>query len=130
VTETGAERSWYPLSFRRTVWLPAARPGIVVGDMPRWTPSIETDAPAGVVVTDNDPLPGGTDPTTAGEVAAGTEEVATGMAVVGTAVVVTGTVVTVVVTAAVVVVTVVGTVVVGMVVVGTVVVIADRVWWT
>jgi hypothetical protein len=40
VTETGAERSWYPLSFRSTVWLPAARPGMVVGETPRWTPSI------------------------------------------------------------------------------------------
>jgi hypothetical protein len=68
VTETGAERSWYPLSFRSTVWLPAARPGIVVGETPRWTPSIETDAPAGVVITESEPVPGIIVPVDSGEV--------------------------------------------------------------
>ena len=60
VIVTGVERSWYPSRFRSTVWLPAGRPGMVAGLTPRWTPSMKTDAPAGVVVTDRDPLPAGT----------------------------------------------------------------------
>jgi hypothetical protein len=59
VIETGAERSWYPSSFRRSVWLPGERPEKTSGERPRKSPSIYTAAPAGVVVTVRDPVPAG-----------------------------------------------------------------------
>jgi hypothetical protein len=53
--ETGVERSVYPSSFRRRVWSPGVRPGILAGLTPRWTPSMKIAAPAGVVVTERVP---------------------------------------------------------------------------
>lgn len=128
VIETGVERSWYPSSFRSTVWLPVARPGMVAGEIPRWTPSIYTAAPAGAVVTDRDPLP-------AGSTVPATDEVVTGSAV-GVAlpvVAVAGAVVADVVTAGVVVVVAMDTAVVVVVVTAVVGVVAGtavRVLWT
>jgi hypothetical protein len=52
---TGVEMSWYPSSFRSSVWVPAGIPGIVAGVTPRWTPSMKINAPAGSVFTEREP---------------------------------------------------------------------------
>jgi hypothetical protein len=59
VTYTGAERSLYPSSFRRSVWLPCGIPGMTAGETPCWMPSRYMVAPAGVVVIVRDPEPCG-----------------------------------------------------------------------
>jgi hypothetical protein len=56
VIETGVERSVYPSSFRSRVCSPGARPGMVAGETPRWTPSMKIETPAGVVVTEREPV--------------------------------------------------------------------------
>jgi hypothetical protein len=48
--------SAYPSSFRRRVCPPCSSPEIVAGLTPRWMPSIKTVAPAGVVVTEREPV--------------------------------------------------------------------------
>lgn len=57
VIEIGVERSLYPSSFSRRVWSPGVRPGMVAGQIPLWMPSRKMAAPAGVVITERDPVP-------------------------------------------------------------------------
>ena len=56
VIETGVERSVYPSTFMRSVWSPGARPGMIAGETPRCTPSMKIETPAGVVVTEREPV--------------------------------------------------------------------------